>query len=71
VIDEALLRARSEELCRCGHERAWHDACSKCDCPWFVARDNDGAVKRWNADRLKRRRLDPDGKKLPKAEGSI
>jgi hypothetical protein len=25
-----------DEPCRCGHERKWHDSCSKCLCPFFL-----------------------------------
>lgn len=42
-----------EELCHCGHERKWHDSCSKCSCPWFLTPGNAGALKRWKADRRK------------------
>lgn len=69
-MDPTELAEAAAKLCRCGHERAWHDACSRCDCPWFLRPDNDGAVKRWDADRRKRRRTEPDGKKLPKAGGA-
>lgn len=24
-----------EEKCRCGHERKWHDSCSRCYCQMF------------------------------------
>lgn len=41
------------DVCRCGHVRAFHDTCSRCVCPWFIADDNPGAVKRWKADRVK------------------
>lgn len=44
-----------EERCHCGHERKWHDACSQCNCPWFIAPANRGARKRWLADRRTRR----------------
>ena len=29
------MKAKREDLCRCGHERMWHDPCSKCDCLKF------------------------------------
>jgi hypothetical protein len=28
--------ATPEDKCRCGHERAWHDSCSRCWCPFFL-----------------------------------
>jgi hypothetical protein len=43
------------EKCRCRHAREWHDSCSKCACPWFIAPDNEGALARWTADRRDRR----------------
>lgn len=43
-----------DDLCECGHERAWHDACSKCDCPWFLTAGETGPLKRWRRDRKAR-----------------
>lgn len=45
-----------DDVCRCGHERAWHDSCSKCSCPWFLDPTNASAVKRWNRDKRARER---------------
>lgn len=47
-----------DELCHCGDERKWHDPCSRCDCPWFLAPDNEGARGRWETDRKARARAD-------------
>ena len=41
-----------EDPCACGHERKWHDGCSRCPCPWFCPPDAPAAVRRaWRADR--------------------
>lgn len=45
-----------EEPCYCEHERKWHDACSQCDCPWYLSPENEGARKRWRADQRARKR---------------
>lgn len=43
-----------EEKCQCGHERKWHDACSRCSCAYFLPKGADeGDVLIW-----KRRRRD-------------
>ncbi|HLA15268.1 MAG TPA: hypothetical protein VJZ72_00080 [Candidatus Limnocylindrales bacterium] len=40
------------EKCRCGHERAWHDACSRCPCPFFLVKGAPSAiVRRWRRER--------------------
>lgn len=50
-----------EEPCKCGHQRKWHDSCSRCFCPVFLpltasARD----VKVWRALRKLREAEESD-----------
>lgn len=25
-----------KDICRCTHEREWHNSCSRCRCPFFL-----------------------------------
>lgn len=46
-----------KELCRCGHEREWHDACSKCFCPFFLTADAPPEIVRaWKRAGTRRKR---------------
>lgn len=48
-----------EERCKCGHERKWHNACSKCPCPFFLAGSHPPAVVReWKAAGRERRKAE-------------
>ena len=42
-----------DEPCRCSHERKWHNSCSKCLCPFFVAKGptNADVVRAWKTER--------------------
>lgn len=51
-----------KEPCRCGHEREWHDACSKCFCPFFLAdAAPDVLVRQWKRD-MKVRKIRETGR---------
>lgn len=47
-----------QPTCRCGHTRDWHNACSKCLCPWFLPRGEKDKtiVAAWNGDKAERMR---------------
>lgn len=39
-------------VCYCGHEREWHDSCSKCRCPFFIGAGATAAELRlWKRER--------------------
>jgi len=56
VIDPEALARRAAEVCRCGHERAFHNSCSKCWCSFFLPQsERDKAlIKAWTAERKAR-----------------
>ena len=42
-----------KEKCRCGHEREWHNSCSRCFCPWFLPlgeRAPRAVLDQWKAE---------------------
>lgn len=46
-------------ICRCGHEREWHDSCSKCYCPYFLDPDAPAAlVRKWDRARAARKKAE-------------
>lgn len=51
MTPKAPPAARSRDVCHCTHERAWHNACSKCLCPFFVEQGAKGdALKLWKIE---------------------
>lgn len=48
-----------DEPCICEHERKWHNACSKCPCPFFLSAAADhpeSIVRAWHRNRDRRGR---------------
>lgn len=47
-------------MCRCGHELGWHNPCSKCFCPFFLAKEGATAEqnKLWREQRIARVRAE-------------
>lgn len=47
------IKASAKDKCRCGHEREWHNSCSRCFCPWFLAAGDTAAravLHAWRAE---------------------
>lgn len=62
MIDPALLEARASEVCRCRHERAFHDPCSKCFCAFFLPKGEKSTlvVNAWENERRAREAAETD-----------
>lgn len=44
-----------KERCLCGHEREWHNGCSRCSCAWFLSAGTTGTLATaWRRDRIER-----------------
>lgn len=51
-----------KDLCYCRDEREWHDACSKCWCPFFLPPDAPPAVVRGWKREMKVRKIRETGR---------
>jgi len=62
VIEKEALDRRAAEVCRCRHERAFHDPCSRCFCAWFLPRaEKDKLLVNAWANELARREAKESG----------